>query len=133
MLLALKIYYIYLTLAWSEKGVRLAQKMQVGPCIPVGIQLQKTAVNPTSGPTRRLSHLVTRQARVHPHVDRRHVAARDLHVDLPLVCALGLQLLLEVFVLLDHRLPRMQLQGDRQLLCELPADIWILDERAVTL
>ena len=22
----------------SEKGVRLAQKMQVGPCIPVGIQ-----------------------------------------------------------------------------------------------
>ena len=24
---------------WSEKGVRLAQKMQVGPCIPVEIQL----------------------------------------------------------------------------------------------
>ena len=23
----------------SENGVRLAQKMQVGPCIPVGIQL----------------------------------------------------------------------------------------------
>jgi hypothetical protein len=23
----------------SVKGVRLAQKMQVGPCIPVGIQL----------------------------------------------------------------------------------------------
>ena len=25
--------------ALSERGVRLAQKMQVGPCIPVGIQL----------------------------------------------------------------------------------------------
>jgi hypothetical protein len=25
----------------SEKGVRLAQKMQVGPCIPVGMQLEK--------------------------------------------------------------------------------------------
>ena len=24
--------------ALGEKGVRLAQKMQVGPCIPVGIQ-----------------------------------------------------------------------------------------------
>ena len=24
--------------AWSEKGVRLAQKIQVCPCIPVGIQ-----------------------------------------------------------------------------------------------
>jgi hypothetical protein len=24
--------------AWSEKGVRLAQNMQVGPCIPVGTQ-----------------------------------------------------------------------------------------------
>jgi hypothetical protein len=23
----------------SEKGVRLAQKMKVGPCIPVGMQL----------------------------------------------------------------------------------------------
>ena len=26
-------------LAWSEKGVRVAQNMQVGPCTPVGIQL----------------------------------------------------------------------------------------------
>jgi hypothetical protein len=43
--------------SWSEKGVRLAQKMQVGPCIPVGIQLFKAEVGPTSGPTRRLSHL----------------------------------------------------------------------------
>ena len=24
---------------WSEKGVRLAKKIQVGPCIPVRIQL----------------------------------------------------------------------------------------------
>ena len=29
----------YLTRALSEKGVRLAQKMQVGQCIPVGIRL----------------------------------------------------------------------------------------------
>jgi hypothetical protein len=29
--LALKIRYIYLTLACSEKGVRLAQTMQIGP------------------------------------------------------------------------------------------------------
>jgi hypothetical protein len=35
----------------SEKSVRLAQKMQVGPCIPVGIRLQKAEVGPTSGPT----------------------------------------------------------------------------------
>jgi hypothetical protein len=42
----------------SEKGVRLAQKFQAGPCIPVGIQLEKAEVGPTSGPTRRgaLSH-----------------------------------------------------------------------------
>ena len=43
--------------AASENGVRLAQKMQVGPCIPVIIQLQKAEVGPTSGPTWRLSHL----------------------------------------------------------------------------
>jgi len=43
--------------ASSEKGVRLAQKMQVGPCIPVGIQLQKVGVGPSFGPTWRLSHL----------------------------------------------------------------------------
>jgi hypothetical protein len=40
----------------SEKGVRLAQKMQVGPCIPVGNQLEKAEVGPTSGPTWRLSY-----------------------------------------------------------------------------
>ena len=44
--------------AWSEKGVRLAQKMQVGPCIPVGTQLYKAEIGPTSGPTWLLSHLV---------------------------------------------------------------------------
>jgi hypothetical protein len=32
------------------------KKMQVGPCIPVGMQLQKAEVGPTSGPTLRLSH-----------------------------------------------------------------------------
>ena len=40
----------------SEKGVRLTQKMQVGPCITVGVQLQRAGVGPTFGPTRRLSH-----------------------------------------------------------------------------
>ena len=32
--------------------------MQVGPCIPVGIQTEKAKVCPTPGPTWRLSHLV---------------------------------------------------------------------------
>jgi hypothetical protein len=41
----------------SEQAVRLAQKVQVGPCIPVGIQLEKAEVGPTSGPTRRPSRL----------------------------------------------------------------------------
>ena len=40
-----------------EKGVRLAQKIQVGQCIPVGIQIYTAEVGPTSGPTWRLSHL----------------------------------------------------------------------------
>ena len=40
----------------SEKDVRLAQKLRVGPCIHVGIQLYKAKVGPTSGPTWRLSH-----------------------------------------------------------------------------
>jgi hypothetical protein len=31
--------------------------MQVGPRIPVGIQLEKVEVGPSSGPTRRLRHL----------------------------------------------------------------------------
>jgi hypothetical protein len=37
--------------------------MEVGPCIPVGIQLQRAEVGPTSGPTWRLSHLVVQDAR----------------------------------------------------------------------
>ena len=55
----------------SEKAVRLAQKMVGGPCITVGIQLQKAEVGPTSGPTWRLSHFragalaVPRAAAVH--------------------------------------------------------------------
>ena len=43
----------------SEKGVRSAQKLQVGPCMPVGTQLEleQAEVGPTSWPTWRLSHL----------------------------------------------------------------------------
>jgi hypothetical protein len=37
--------------------------MQVGPCIPVGIQLEKAEAGPTSGPTYwRLSHLAAHVA-----------------------------------------------------------------------
>jgi hypothetical protein len=43
--------------SWSEKGVRLTQQTQVGPCIPVGVQLWKAVVSPTFGPTWQLSHL----------------------------------------------------------------------------
>jgi hypothetical protein len=56
----------------SEQGVRLAQQMQVGPCIRVGIQLEKAEVGPTSGPTWRLSHLGIADERV---PDRQHVRA----------------------------------------------------------
>jgi hypothetical protein len=31
--------------------------MQAGPCIPVGVRLEKAEVRPTSGPTWCLSHL----------------------------------------------------------------------------
>ena len=41
---------------WSEKAVRLAQTIQVGPCIPVGIQRWKAEVGPTPGPTWGLAH-----------------------------------------------------------------------------
>ena len=41
---------------FSKKDVRLAQNVQVGPYIPVGIQLQKAGAGPASGPARRLSH-----------------------------------------------------------------------------
>jgi hypothetical protein len=40
----------------SEKGVRLAHKMRVGPYIPAGIQTENAEVGPTSGPTWRVSH-----------------------------------------------------------------------------
>jgi hypothetical protein len=43
--------------AIARQGLRSAQTMQVGPCTPVGIQLQQAEVGPTSGPTRRPSHL----------------------------------------------------------------------------
>jgi hypothetical protein len=49
---------------FSEKSVRLAQKMRVGPCIPVGIQREKAGVGPTSGPTWRLSHFRVSTARL---------------------------------------------------------------------
>ena len=48
----------------SEKGVRLAQRMQVGTCVPVGMQLQKAEVGQTSGPTWSLSHLAKMAAEV---------------------------------------------------------------------
>ena len=38
----------------SGKGVRSAQKVQAGPCHPVGMQLQKAGAGPTSGPAWRL-------------------------------------------------------------------------------
>ena len=41
-----------------EKGVTLAQKTSVGPCIAVRTQLQKAEAGPTHGPTRRRSPLV---------------------------------------------------------------------------
>jgi hypothetical protein len=43
----------------GPKGVRLEQKIHVGPCIPVITQLEKAEVGSTSGPARRLSRLVT--------------------------------------------------------------------------
>ena len=48
----------------SERGLNLAQKMQVGPCIPVITQLERAEVGPTSGPTWRLSHLTSGSAAV---------------------------------------------------------------------
>jgi hypothetical protein len=41
----------------ARKVLGWLKKMQVGPCIPAGIQLGKAAVGPTAGPTGRLSHL----------------------------------------------------------------------------
>jgi hypothetical protein len=42
----------------------LVQKMQVGQCIPVGIQLGKAEVGPTSGPTWRLFHSMASPSRL---------------------------------------------------------------------
>ena len=71
----------------SEKGARSAQKMQVGPRTPVGIQLEMAKVGPTSGPTRRLSHLGDGRGGVvgrHDHGRRAHhlvkPAVSPLHV-----------------------------------------------------
>jgi hypothetical protein len=65
----------------SEKGVRLAQKVQVGPCTPVRTRLEKTEVGPTSGPTWRLSHLLALGRRDVPA--GQHHAHRPLHPDHP--------------------------------------------------
>ena len=50
--------------AWSERerSQLCPKKLQAGLCIPVGIQLEMAEVGPTSGPTRRLSHLGTSTA-----------------------------------------------------------------------
>jgi hypothetical protein len=45
----------------ERERCELAQKAQVGPLIPVGIRLRKAEVGPTSGPTWRLSHLLSQQ------------------------------------------------------------------------
>ena len=47
---------LFLSDALGEKGVRLAQKMHVGPCTPAGTRLQKAGVGPTSAATRRHAH-----------------------------------------------------------------------------
>jgi hypothetical protein len=50
-------HFAWTTLRASEQGVMLVQKTQAGPRIPVGTQLEKAAVGPTSRPTWRLAHL----------------------------------------------------------------------------
>jgi hypothetical protein len=62
--------------------------MQVGPCIPVGVHLQKAEAGPTSEPTRRLpSHLDDVVAeRV---LDQRQRVARDAVRDQPRLAAGG--------------------------------------------
>jgi hypothetical protein len=64
----------------SEKGVRLAQKMQVGPCILVGIQQYMPKLAQTSGPTWRLAHLRREPAarRQRPRQQRAVGVARTL-------------------------------------------------------
>jgi hypothetical protein len=48
----------------------MAQQMQAGSCIPVGIQLEKAQVGPTSGPTWRLSHFEVGDDRRHEDIVR---------------------------------------------------------------
>jgi hypothetical protein len=52
--------------SFRERGLSLAQNMQAGPCVRVGIQLQRAEVGPTSGPTWRLAHLLRPAARGPP-------------------------------------------------------------------
>ena len=54
----------------------MAQKMPVGPCIPVGIQLKRAEVGPTSGPTWRLSHWVFLTARA-PNLSEKESLSRS--------------------------------------------------------
>ena len=63
--------------SFSEKGVRLAQKIPVDPCIPAGIQLQKAEVGPTSGPTWWLSHFRAAAVEVRPQA--RELRLHRLH------------------------------------------------------
>jgi hypothetical protein len=78
----------------------LAQKMQVGPCIPGGVQLEKAAVGPTSGPTWRLSHLVCTVPLVHlVVVDRDALGLREgqYHTTRPLAPSYSLHTVLLKF------------------------------------
>ena len=52
--------------------------MPVGPCIPVGIQLYRAEVGPTSGPTWRLSHLALRL-----ELDQRGLLVAEAKAHLP--------------------------------------------------
>ena len=51
--------------------------MQVGPCIPVGIQLQKDEVGPTSGPTWCLSHFVEHRVQHEADGDEGHAEEEE--------------------------------------------------------
>ena len=68
------------TVPLSEKGVRLAQKMKVGPCIPVGMQLYKAEVGQTSGPTWHLSHLGDLDRHRPRRVIRLHVERHEVRI-----------------------------------------------------
>jgi hypothetical protein len=59
---------------------RLGQNMQVGPCIPAGIQLQKVGAGPTSGPTRHLAHFVAARGLDDLRYPRREAGHADLWV-----------------------------------------------------